>query len=232
MMCMSYIPHIKNEVVRIDYVRTMKQVCEKKKYLEVEYARCCMMIVKYKERTGASKEDIIEAAKIMENVQVETYGSMDKYEKLEFILYQMKLNIILADFTKLIIVSKKVNPKFFKDESFSKLEITFYLYRLYYHQEKDEYAECAECLNKVQYALARVEKYEQVNKDKIKTEDDYMLRDYDAMVSKLYLHFLNRKNACESFISMTLLADFSLIKLSNLKKDWETHQATWMEIMV
>ena len=52
-----------------------------------------------------------------------------------------------------------------------------------------------------------------------------MLRDYDAMVPKLYAHFLNRQNACESFISMTLLADFSQDKLSNLKKDWETQQA-------
>ena len=41
------------------------------------------MIVKNQE----TNENIEEAARIMQNVQVETYGSMDAREKLEFILY-------------------------------------------------------------------------------------------------------------------------------------------------
>ena len=57
-------------------------------YLEVEYARCVMFLVKYKPLTP---ENLREAAKIMDNVQVETYGSMTKREKLEFILYQVKI---------------------------------------------------------------------------------------------------------------------------------------------
>lgn len=44
----------------------------------------------------------------MQEVQVETYGSMDKREKLEFILYQMKIMIKLNDIVRLYIVSKKV----------------------------------------------------------------------------------------------------------------------------
>lgn len=45
------------------------------------------MIVRGKE----DEDDILEAANILQEVQVETYGSMDKREKLEFILYQMKI---------------------------------------------------------------------------------------------------------------------------------------------
>jgi 26S proteasome regulatory subunit N5 len=41
------------------------------------------MIVKKSE----TDENIEEAAKILQDVQVETYGSMDQREKLEFILY-------------------------------------------------------------------------------------------------------------------------------------------------
>lgn len=46
----------------------------KKIFLEVEYARCVLMIVKAKE----DDNDIFEAAKILQEVQVETYGSMDR----------------------------------------------------------------------------------------------------------------------------------------------------------
>lgn len=62
---------------------TLKEVCDKKIFLEVEYARCCLWLVKLKE----NEKDIEEAAKILQEVQVETYGSMDRREKLEFILY-------------------------------------------------------------------------------------------------------------------------------------------------
>ena len=72
----------------MNFVQTIKDITEKKIYLEVEYARCCMMLVKYNEHKVHNLE---EAAKIMENVQVETYGSMSKKEKFDFILYQMKI---------------------------------------------------------------------------------------------------------------------------------------------
>ena len=62
----------------------MKEITEKKIFLEVEYARCCMILVKFNE---SQTNDLKEAVKIMEKVQVETYGSMSKKEKFEFILY-------------------------------------------------------------------------------------------------------------------------------------------------
>lgn len=224
--CMGYITDIQQEELRMEYVSTMKEVCEKKIYLEVEYARCCMMIVKHKEKKGATQEDILEAAKIMENVQVETYGSMDKFEKLEFILYQMKLNILLKDLTKLIIVSKKVNLKFFNDPAFAKLEVTFYLYKLQFHQFKDEHAETANCLSKVNAALVKIENSEKVleTSNKIMEEVTYD-KDFDPFVKELAKVYLNKSNSCQSYIAMMLLEDFSLEKIEKVKKEWETQQA-------
>lgn len=226
MKCMSFIPEIQEEGLRMKYVQVMKDVTEKKIYLEVEYARCCMLIVKHKEKDGASKEDILAAAKIMENVQVETYGSMDKFEKLEFILYQMKLNILLEDMTKLIIVSKKVNLKFFKDESFAKLEVTYYLYCLHYYQYKDDYQESSNCLGKVNLALAKLEAQaeEAQSKNLIVEEDNKKTFEYDPILIKLYKKFLDKRNSCEGFISMMLLEDFSVEKIEKVKKESEKHQ--------
>ena len=80
---MSFLNHINIQDQKINLINTLKEVTEKKIYLEVEYARLCLMSVKLME----NEDNINEAAKIMQEVQVETYGSMDKREKIEFILY-------------------------------------------------------------------------------------------------------------------------------------------------
>lgn len=49
-------------------------------------------------------------------MQVETYGSMEKKEKVEFILDQMRLCIAVKDYIRTQIISKKINTKFFQEE--------------------------------------------------------------------------------------------------------------------
>lgn len=63
-----------------------------------------MLIVK-----GKEDGDLMEAANILQEVQVETYGSMDKREKLDFILYQMKIMLKKEDYVRFFIISKKIN---------------------------------------------------------------------------------------------------------------------------
>jgi len=46
---------------------------------------------------------------------VETFGSMDKREKTDFILEQMRLTLAKKDYTRMQIISKKINTKFFTD---------------------------------------------------------------------------------------------------------------------
>lgn len=51
------------------------------------------------------------------NQQVETYGSMEKKEKVEFILEQMRLCVAIKDYIRTQIISKKINTKFFQGEN-------------------------------------------------------------------------------------------------------------------
>ena len=62
---MDFIETIQDPVQKINFIRVIKQISEKKIYLEVEYARCCMKLVKYNEN---EINDLAEAAKIMGNV--------------------------------------------------------------------------------------------------------------------------------------------------------------------
>lgn len=66
--------HDTPEPYRTRLIENIRDVTAKKIFLEVEYARCILMIVKGKENDN----DIFEAAKILQEVQVETYGSMDR----------------------------------------------------------------------------------------------------------------------------------------------------------
>jgi len=97
------------------------------------------MLVKHKE----NEESINEAARILQEVQVETYGSMDKREKLEFILYQMKIMIKKRDFVRLFIISKKINSKSIEDKGIEDLKILYYSYLIYYFTHEKKFFENA-----------------------------------------------------------------------------------------
>lgn len=53
---------------------------------------------------------------VLSLAKVETYGSMEKKEKVEFILEQMRLCIAVKDYIRTQIISKKINTKFFQEE--------------------------------------------------------------------------------------------------------------------
>ena len=80
-------------------------------YVEVERARLTRMLSKIREDEGK----IAEAAEILQELQVETFGSMDKREKTDFILEQMRLTLAKRDYTRTQIISRKINTKFFSD---------------------------------------------------------------------------------------------------------------------
>jgi 26S proteasome regulatory subunit N5 len=62
-----------------------------------------------------AKGDVNKAADTLQELAVETFGSMDRREKTEFILEQMRLNLERKDYTRMNIVSRKINTKFFDD---------------------------------------------------------------------------------------------------------------------
>jgi 26S proteasome regulatory subunit N5 len=96
------------------------------------------MIVKNKE----DEDDIMEAANILQEVQVETYGSMDKREKLEFILYQMKIMLKKKDFVRFFIISKKINENNINDDEIADLKVAFYSYMSIYFNNENRFADC------------------------------------------------------------------------------------------
>jgi 26S proteasome regulatory subunit N5 len=75
---------------------------------------------------------------LLQEVQVETYGSMDRREKLEFILYQMKILLRKQDYVRFFIVSKKVNENGLNDAAITDLKLTYFSYMAIYFNQEDK----------------------------------------------------------------------------------------------
>uniref|UniRef100_A0A8C3B3E4 26S proteasome non-ATPase regulatory subunit 12 n=1 Tax=Cyclopterus lumpus TaxID=8103 RepID=A0A8C3B3E4_CYCLU len=71
--------------------------------------------------------------------QVETYGSMAKKEKVEFILEQMRLCIAVKDYVRTQIISKKINTKFFKEEGNEEAKLKYYNLMIHVDQHEGSY---------------------------------------------------------------------------------------------
>ncbi|KAI7884502.1 PCI-domain-containing protein [Lichtheimia hyalospora FSU 10163] len=83
----SYLDNTPNMEVKLELIDTLRTVTEGKIYVEVERARVTRILAQIRENEGK----INEAADILQELQVETFGSMEKREKTDFILEQMRL---------------------------------------------------------------------------------------------------------------------------------------------
>lgn len=90
----------------------------------MDRARLTQKLAQIKEDEG----DVTGAANIIQELQVETYGSMKKQEKVELILEQMRLCLAKKDYIRTQIISKKINTKFFDDDKseIQQLKLKYY----------------------------------------------------------------------------------------------------------
>jgi len=131
---MTYLDKISEESVRMELIDTLRSITEGKIYVENERARLTRILAKKKEDEGK----IDEAADILQEIQVETFGAMDKEEKADFILEQVRLVLDKGDFVRAQILSNKINKKTLSEKGFEDLKIRYYLsmVRYYAHDRK------------------------------------------------------------------------------------------------
>lgn len=100
-----------NLAVKTDLIETLNTVTSGKIFVEVEKARLTRALAKIKEEAG----NVEEAAEIMQEVAVETYGALSKHEKLFFIEEQVRLCLDKKDYVRAQILSRKINPRSFDE---------------------------------------------------------------------------------------------------------------------
>lgn len=77
----------------------------------------------------------------MQEVHVETYGSLSKREKIEYILEQLRLTLLKHDYVRASIVAGKVSRKHLQEENMEEHRVTFFaLLSTLHRHEKDPFA--------------------------------------------------------------------------------------------
>lgn len=128
---MTFLDKMPNKEQKIKLIDSLRLATEGKIYVENERARISKILAEIKENEG----DITTAAKILEEVQVDTFGTMERKEKVEFILEQMRLLIANQDIIKAQIVAKKINTKFFAEGAHPELKYKYYQLKIEMDQD-------------------------------------------------------------------------------------------------
>lgn len=93
---------------KLAVIETLRTVTEGKIFVEVERARVTKILSDIKKRQG----DLKSAMDILCELQVETFGSMDRREKTEFILAQVALCIENGDWSQAGILGRKISTRY------------------------------------------------------------------------------------------------------------------------
>jgi len=131
----SYVEKTPNMETKLKLIDTLRTVTAGKIYVEIERARLTRTLAKIREDQG----DITEAASVLQELQVETFGSMEKREKVEFILEQMRLCLAKKDYVRTQIISKKINTKYFEDKETNDLKLKYYELMIELDQHEGSY---------------------------------------------------------------------------------------------
>eukprot|EP00928_Gymnodinium_smaydae_P027456 TRINITY_DN21233_c0_g5_i1.p1 TRINITY_DN21233_c0_g5~~TRINITY_DN21233_c0_g5_i1.p1 ORF type:complete len:459 (+),score=126.34 TRINITY_DN21233_c0_g5_i1:63-1439(+) len=132
-LAMGWLDKLEKEK-KLELIATLNEVTEGKIFVEVEKARLTKLLSQMKEADGK----IEEAANLMQEVQVETFNAMDRREKTEYIIDQMRLVLAKKDYVRTQIISKKINPKLLEAEDMQDLKIQYYefMVRYWLHEGK------------------------------------------------------------------------------------------------
>jgi len=135
--CCTFLDLTPDKPTLLKLIDTLRVVTAGKIYVENERARLTHRLSQIKEADG----ELQEAAKIMQELQVETYGSMERREKVELILEQMRLCLATEDYIRTQIISKKISTKFFEDGKQDELRLKFYNYMIQFGIHEQDYLE-------------------------------------------------------------------------------------------
>jgi 26S proteasome regulatory subunit N5 len=105
---MGFLDETPSMGTKLSVIETLRTVTEGKIFVEVERARVTKILSDIKKEQG----DLKAATDILCELQVETFGSMERREKTQFILDQVALCIETGDWAQAGILSRKISTKY------------------------------------------------------------------------------------------------------------------------
>ena len=128
------LPNLKNNKDNSDLLQTIIKVTEGKIFVEFEYSQAIRKMTEI----HLMNDQVEEAAKLIQDVQIEAFGSLDNKYKVDYILFQMQVLLQKGDFIRTLIVSNKIKRPHLDDEGFELLKIRFFQLMIdyFFHEKK------------------------------------------------------------------------------------------------
>ncbi|KAJ3556058.1 hypothetical protein NM688_g2234 [Phlebia brevispora] len=162
----------------LELIETLRSVTEGKIFLETPRARVTLLLAHHHESVASSptptspspKESRQIASDLLSELQVETYSSMERREKTEFLLEQMRFLIMVArekdaekgvegkkdavsggeaDWIKVRVAGRKVNEGFLAEKENEDLKLKYYDLMIQYALNHSQYLDAAKYYHKV-----------------------------------------------------------------------------------
>lgn len=134
---MSYLDETPDEKTKLSMLETLRDVTSGKIFVELERARLTRTLADIREKNG----DIEGAATIMQETQVETFSGMERREKFDFILEQIRLCLEKHDFIRGAIIAKKIMPRQLNREGLTDIKMRYYALMIRIHIHNGDYME-------------------------------------------------------------------------------------------
>lgn len=180
-----FIEDTPDEKTKLSLIETLRTVSAGKMYVELELARLTRTLAGMKEAKG----DVAGAADILQEVSVETIGSMEAREKLDFILDQMRLCLAKKDFIRAEIVSRKITSKQIAIDDLQDLRLKYYEQMITLHTHKAAYLDICKCYDAIYHTKLVKDDNEKSTAALSKAVVFVSLSPFDAEVADLLARF-------------------------------------------
>jgi len=124
---------------KLELIDTLRKITDGKIFVEKQRARLTLILAHIREK----ENNVVEAANLLQEVQVETFGAMKKQEKTNYILEQMRLCLLKKDYVRAQIMSRKITPKLLEDKEFQDQKIIYYTSMLDYFAHEGNFLDQA-----------------------------------------------------------------------------------------
>ena len=124
-----------NDESKSELLQKIITLTEGKIFVEMEYSQA----VRKMSDIFVKKNQLDEAAKLIQDIQIEAFASLERIYKVEYILYQMKILLAKKDFIRMLIVSNKILRDNLNDPGFELLKVEFYQLMIQYFTHEKKY---------------------------------------------------------------------------------------------
>ena len=141
----SYVPSTPDEATKRALIDALRSVSAGKMFVELERARLTRTLAEMEEKGGK----VAVAAELMQEVAVETIGTMEAKEKLDFLLEQIRLCLAKRDYVRTEIIAKKVDAKQLKEKEFAEEKVRYHRLMIEYHLHFGQYFDIAKAYREI-----------------------------------------------------------------------------------